>query len=140
MGLICIPLMANEFEHLFGCFLAICVSCLQRCLFKSALKVGCMLPLLRPNDKPHSAGPGPRQGLAPSFECICPHSSAMAKPTSKQQARHCASPCRSLYPDCHPIRLCIAGLGSASERASLFPWSQGPSLTPRPRPSHFYPL
>lgn len=50
--------MANEFEHLFGCFLVVCVSCLQHRLFTSALKLGCMLPLLRLSHKPHREVPG----------------------------------------------------------------------------------
>ena len=32
--LICISLMANNFEHILMCFLAICVSFLEKCLFK----------------------------------------------------------------------------------------------------------
>ena len=60
--------MANEFEHLFGCFLAVCVSCLQHRLFKSALKLGCMLPLLRPSHKPHREVPGlPDRASPPSL-------------------------------------------------------------------------
>ena len=34
-GLICIPLMINDVEHLFGCLLAIWITSLGKCLFKS---------------------------------------------------------------------------------------------------------
>lgn len=131
MVLICIPPMANEFEHRFGCFLAVCVSCLQHRLFKSALKLGCMLPLLRASHKPRREVPGlPDGALTPSLGAssltlLWPSRPQSSKPVTVRVLCREVSP----TPNCHRILLCIAALGSASERASLFSWSQGPSLT-----------
>ena len=138
MVLTCFSLMANDFEHLLVLLGHLCIL-LAALSFQIGFKRWLHTSLTERQTPQRRTRPA-RQGLAPSFKCICPHS-AMAKPTSKQQARHCASPLQGVSPTpgCHPIGLCITGLGSASERASLFSWSQGPSLTP-PAPGLFYPL